>query len=146
MTVSQRFLAVATCALLPLLVVPAGAAASPSGGSIGALVVDKNRHIVIIEYEAWFGPKAVTSQTSAAMPRLQSKDMKPVGGGYDSADPTVIKQHVAWMEYMGVDAATSEVTNNVSCIFDSEWFVKKYLKNCTPSFRLATQIIRANTG
>ena len=101
---------------------------------------------MVMEYEAWFGPKAATFQGSAAMPLLQSKDMKPVGGGYDSSDPAVIKQHVAWMEYMGIDAATSEVTNNVSCIFDSEWFVKKYVKNCTPSFRMSNQIIRDNTG
>jgi hypothetical protein len=53
--------------------------------------------------------------------------MQAVGGGYDSADPAVIKQHVAWLEYMGMDAAIIEVTNNVSCIFNSEWFVKKYV-------------------
>lgn len=122
------------------------AAASPSGDVVSPLVVGAHSHVVVMEYEAWFGPKAVTFQGSAAMPFLQSKDMQGVGGGYDSADPVVIKQHVAWMEYMGVDAATSEVTNNVSCIFNSEWFVKKYLQNCTPSFRIANQTIRNNTG
>ena len=35
------------------------------------------------------------------------------------------KQHVAWLESLGVDAAISEVTNNVSCIFNSEWFVQE---------------------
>ncbi len=138
----ECFLAATVSVLLPL----AALGASPAGGSRGPLLVNGNSHIVVMEYEAWFGPKAVTFQSSVAMPLLQSKDMKPVGGGYDSADPAVIKQHVAWMEYMGIDAATSEVTNNVSCIFNSEWFVKKYVKNCTPSFRLANQIIRDNTG
>jgi hypothetical protein len=57
-----------------------------------------------MEYEAWFGPNAVTFQGSSAMPLLESADMQPVGGGYDSADPAVIAQHVAWMEYMGIDA------------------------------------------
>jgi hypothetical protein len=144
-SVLPRFLSITASALLLLHVVP-GAAAAPSGRGVGALVVGKNSHIVVMEYEAWFGPKAATFQGSAAMPLLQSKDMKPVGGGYDSADPAVIKQHVAWMEYMGIDAATSEVTNNVSCIFNSEWFIKKYVKNCTPSFRISNQIIRDNTG
>src|SRR5580700_6567930 len=79
-----------------------------------------NSHIVVMEYEAWFGPHAVTFQSSSAMPLLQSADMQSVGGGCDSADPAVIKQHVAWMEYMGIDAVTIDLTNNVSCIFNSE--------------------------
>ncbi len=112
----------------------------------GPLVVDSNSHIVVMEYEAWFGPKAATFQGSSAMPLLQSADMQPVGGGYDSADPAIIKQHIAWLEYMGVDAAISEVTNNVSCIFNSEWFVKKYVRNCTSSFRAYNRSIRDNTG
>ena len=108
--------------------------------------MDGSSHIVVMEYEAWFGPKAVTFQTSAAMPLLQSADMQAVGGGYDSADPAVIEQHVAWMEHLGLDAAISDLTNNVSCIFNSEWFVKKYVPNCTPSFRIYNQTIRDNTG
>ncbi len=99
-----------------------------------------------MEYEAWFGPNAVTFQGASALPLLQSADMQAVGGGYDSADPAVIRQHVAWLESMGVDAAISEVTNNVSCIFDSEWFVKKYIPNCSPEFRANNQTIRDNTG
>jgi hypothetical protein len=91
------------------------------------LMVDDHSHVVVMEYEAWWGPKAVTFQGTAAKPLLQSADMQAVGGGYDSADPAIIQQHVAWLEYMGVDAAISEVTNNVSCIFNSEWFAKKYL-------------------
>jgi hypothetical protein len=99
-----------------------------------------------MEYEAWFGPDAVTFQGAAAMPLLQSPDMQVVGGGYDSADPTVIRQHVAWMEHLGIDAAISDLTNNVSCIFNSEWFIKKYVPYCTPSFRISNRIIRDNTG
>ena len=154
-------LAVLLLALLPLtpeLVTAAssGAAASAapsattSAPTVAApdapLLVDSRSHVVVMEYEAWFGPRAVTFQGTAAKPLLQSPDMQPVGGGYDSADPTVIKQHVAWMEQLGVDAATSDLTNNVSCIFDSEWFVRKYVANCTPSFRVYNQIIRHNTG
>jgi hypothetical protein len=112
----------------------------------GPLVVDGNSHVVVMEYEAWFGPNAVTFQGAAAKPHLQSADMRPVGGGYDSADPAIIKQHVAWMEQIGIDAALIEVTNNVSCIFNSEEFAEKYLPNCTPSFRLGNQTIRDNTG
>ena len=122
------------------------ASSTAFAASSGPLVVDSNSHVVVMEYEAWFGPKAVTFQGSSAMPLLQSADMQAVGGGYDSADPAVIKQHVAWLEYMGIDAALIDVTNNVSCIFDSEWFVKKYIRNCTASFRAYNQNIRNNTG
>jgi hypothetical protein len=121
-------------------------AAATSSTPAGPLIVDANSHIVVMEYEAWFAPRAVTFQGTAAKPQLQSADMQSVGGGYDSADPAVIRQHVAWMEYLGIDAAISEVTNNVSCIFNSEWFAKKYLPYCTPSFHIYNQTIRDNTG
>jgi hypothetical protein len=110
------------------------------------LVVDQHSRVVVLEYEAWFGPNAVTFQGAAAQPELQSPDMQAVGGGYDSADPAVIKQHVEWMEHLGIDAALIEVTNNVSCIFNSEEFAKKYLQNCTDLFRSENQSIRNNTG
>ncbi len=139
---SKTFAAMAALVLGPLL----AWGAPPSTTANGPLIVNANSHVIVMEYEAWFGPKAVTFQGSSAMPLLQSPDMQAVGGGYDSADPAVIRQHVAWLESMEVDAAISEVTNNVSCIFNGEWFARKYLPNCTPSFRAYNQKIRDNTG
>jgi len=110
------------------------------------LVVTDESHVVVMQYEAWFGPSAITFQTSAAIPLLQSEDMQSIGGGYDSADPAIIKRHVAWMESLGMDAALIEVTNNVSCIFNGEAFAEKYLANCSAAFRLQNQTIRDNTG
>jgi len=121
-------------------------ASAASSTPAGPLIVDENSRIVVMEYEAWFGPRAVTFQGTAAKPLLHSADMQSLGGGYDSADPAVIQHHVAWMEHLGIDAAISEVTNNVSCIFNSEWFVRKFVPNCTPSFRSYNQTIRDNTG
>jgi hypothetical protein len=146
---SRRLAAMLSLALGLLIVVPAALAASgadPAANPSLPLVVDRNSHIVVMEYEAWFGPNAVTFQGTAAKPILQSADMQAVGGGYDSADPAVIRRHVAWLESMKFDAAISEVTNNVSCIFNSQWFIKKYVPNCTPAFRLQNQTIRDNTG
>jgi hypothetical protein len=117
-----------------------------NAATTGPLVVGSDSHVVVMEYEAWFGPHAVTFQDSSALPLLQSADMQKIGGGYDSADPAIIKKHVAWLEYMGVDAAIVDLTNNVSCIFNSEWFLEKYVHNCTPSFRTNNQNIRNNTG
>jgi hypothetical protein len=121
-------------------------ASHASGQSSGPLVIGENSHAVVMEYEAWFGPDAVTFQGTAAKPLLQSADMQAVGGGYDSADPAVIRQHAAWMESMGMDAALIDLTNNVACIFDSEQFVRKYIPDCTPAFRMQNQNIRDNTG
>jgi hypothetical protein len=133
-------------ASITLAVLLASSLTAASSAPAGPLIVDNNSHIVVMEYEAWFGPNAATFQGTAAKPLLQSADMQTVGGGYDSADPHVIQQHVAWMEYIGVDAAISEVTNNVSCIFNTIWFARKYLPNCTSAFRSYNQSIRDNTG
>jgi hypothetical protein len=138
-------LRLALVAPLLLAFTPAAQAGSSAEANT-PLVVDNHSHVVVMEYEAWFGPNAVTFQGTAAMPLLQSADMQTVGGGYDSADPAVIQRHVAQIESLGIDAAISEVTNNVSCIFNSVAFVKKYVPNCTPSFRSYNQTIRDNTG
>ncbi len=114
--------------------------------SKGPLIVGGDSHVVVMEYEAWFGPDAVTFQGTAAKPLLQSRDMQAVGGGYDSADPAVIQRHVAWMEHMGIDAAIADLSNNASCIFNSEWFAKKWLPYCSPPFRVYNRNIRDNTG
>jgi hypothetical protein len=58
--------------------------------------VDQNSHIVVMEYEAWFGHNAVTFQGTAALPLLQSADMQRLGGGYDSADPAVNSTSPGW--------------------------------------------------
>jgi hypothetical protein len=112
------------------------------------LIVGQHSRVAVMEYEAWFGPNGVTFQSSTARPWLQSADMAALGGGYDSADPTVIRQHVEWLEWMGMDAVLVDLTNAVSCIFNSEWFVEKYLQNVgsCPILRSDYQSIRDNTG
>lgn len=110
------------------------------------LIVGDRSHVVVLEYEAWFGPNAVTFQNAEAMPVLQSADMQKVGGGYDSADPHVIKQHVQWMRYMGVDAASIDVTNNVGCIFSTGPVSKKFCDPPDELFRQQNRNILKNTA
>jgi len=121
---------------------------SPSAASIasGPLVATDASHIVVLEYEAWFGPNAVTFQNAEAMPLLQSADMQSVGGGYDSADPHVIAQHVAWMEYMGIDAVTVDLTNNVGCIFSTGPVSREFCNPDTDAFRQSNRSIQSNTA
>jgi len=145
----REFLALSTLAILFFLLHCPTAAGQSDAEAKKPFVVDKDSHVVVMEYEAWFGPNAVTLENgNAAVPLLKSADMENVGGGYDSADPAVIRQHVKWMEDIGVDAALVDLTNNVSCIFNSEEFVNKFLRNennC-PVFRSDYQNIRNNTG
>ena len=82
------------------------------------LNVLSDNHLVVMEYEAWFGPNAVPFEGLAAVPTLSSASMKAVGRiGYDSSDPAVIKQHVAWMRKIGVDAIILDESNAVSCAY-----------------------------
>src|SRR5580698_387378 len=67
-----------------------GSNAPSMGGTANApLTITNSSHAVVMQYEAWFGPNAVTFQGAEAMPILQSTDMQGVGGGYDSTDPAV---------------------------------------------------------
>lgn len=120
------------------------AATTPSADA--PLIVDEHSHVVILEYEAWFGPNAVTFQLAEAMPLLQSADMQSLGGGYDSADPHVIRQHVQWMQFMGVDAASIDVTNNVGCIFSSGPVSTKFCNPANELFREQNRNILLNTA
>jgi hypothetical protein len=117
---------------------------SPALG--GPLIVDSTSHVVVMQYEAWFGPNAVTFQNAEAMPILQSEDMRGVGGGYDSTDPRVIRQHIEWMKYMGVDAALIDVSNNVGCIFSTGEVSSRFCNPADESFRKGNQTILSNTG
>ena len=136
------------CWALAILVTATRPVFAAPPGSGHPLIVGAQSHVVVMEYEAWFGPHAVTFQNAEALPLLRSADMDKVGGGYDSHDPAIIAQHVSWLERLGADAVTLDLTNNISCIFDSEWFVRKYLRdfNGCPTFRRDYQQIRDNVG
>jgi hypothetical protein len=101
---------------------PQPTAPAPSAGGIpGApLTADAAHHLVVMEYEAWFGPATGIAPQSAVTTCLQSADMQKLGGGYNSVLPQVVAQHIAWLEQDGIDAVTLDLTNNVSCIFDGD--------------------------
>jgi hypothetical protein len=143
---SRCLVAIVTIAAAVTLGSHSASAATSDADRFHPLVIDKHSHTVFVEYEDWFGPNAVNFAGAAAMPLLQSPDMSAVGGGYDSADPHVIETHLRWLEYLGVDGAMIEVTNNVSCIFNSEAFIERYIPSCGHAFQLQNRTILANTG
>jgi hypothetical protein len=146
-----RISTVLTAVTLAFMATARAAPAAPNG----PLIVGNSSHVVVMEYEAWFGPHAVTFPPASLSPRplLSSADMRRVGGGYDSEDPTVIQTHVGLLESMGIDAVTLDLTNNVSCIFDTgpDSTNPALLNPCGQStadrnhgFQLAMQQIAAN--
>jgi len=106
------------------------ATASGSASST-PLNVDESGHIVVMEYESLYGPDAQIGMGGLPVhPVLSSGDMDSsgvcVGGGlppcgYDSGDPAIIRQHVAWLEALGADAATIDLSNNAPCTFDTPY-------------------------
>jgi hypothetical protein len=138
---------------------PAPSRGAPSAGASPGepLSIDAGSHVVVMEYEGWFGPNAQSFQPEVTT-CLQSADMQAsaVGGGYDSADPIVVAQHVAWLELMGIDAVTVDLTNDVSCTFDGfdvatdDAFIETACGQsslaATEEFRDSLQHIRSNSG
>jgi hypothetical protein len=114
-----------------------------ASGCFAQLNVTASSHIVVMQYEAWFGPNAVGFEGSPSQPLLASASMRAAGRpGYDSADPQVIAQHAQWLTAMGVDAVLADLTNGVNCTFFQVW-----LPYCGDAPTYAKfQTIKANTG
>jgi hypothetical protein len=107
------------------------------------LTISSDTRVVVMEYTPWFGPHVSHFEDGEAFPVLTSDSMKKVGrAGYDSADPVVIAQHVKWMEEMGVDAVSVDVTNNTTCIYANNYAVMD--PHCSAAFRVGNQRIRDN--
>jgi hypothetical protein len=108
------------------------------------LIVAGTSRIVVMEYEAWFGPGTGIHPQASVTTCLQSRDMQAAGGGYNSAAPAVIAQHVTWLQQLGIDAVTLDLTNNVSCIYDGDnpAIIRQVCPN--PAFRAQQEGIRAN--
>ncbi len=85
------------------------------------LVAD-GQHLVVMQYETWFGPNGAQTFTDvAAMPTLTSSSMQAAGlAGYDSADPAIIAQHAKWLQAMQVDAVQIDLTNGGACTFNDD--------------------------
>jgi hypothetical protein len=82
------------------------------------LTVDQNSSgVIVMEYEAWFTLlHSLSSFQHFYAPLLRSAGMTASGQeGYDSQDPLVIKQHIAWLEALGVNAVIAEQTNGAPC-------------------------------
>ena len=73
-------------------------------------LTDDPDHLVILEYETWFGPGYAEWGKEEATPLL---------GRYSSLDPRVVRQHALWMDEMGFNVAELDWTNNLTDPFPS---------------------------
>ncbi len=114
-----------------------------ASGCFAQLNVTASSHVVVMQYEAWFGPNGVGFEGSPSQPLLSSQSMRSAGRpGYDSADPQVLAQHTRRLRAMGVDAVLADLTNGVNCTFFSVW-----LPYCGDAPTYAkVQTIRSNTA
>ncbi len=92
------------------------------------LVVGPSSRVVVMEYEAWFNPlfNPQLFSTAAYRPLLTSST---VTEGYDSSDPAVINQHVAWLTELGVDAVIAEQTNGGPCDFGDLLMCRQFMES-----------------
>lgn len=86
------------------------------------LVVGTNDNIVVMQFEAWFGPQAVSFEIDPSnvqgvptvIPWYNSNNMSI---GYDSADPNIIEQQIELIEAAGVNAIAIDLSNGIACTF-----------------------------
>ena len=71
------------------------------------IITDPN-HLLIMEYEIWFGPGYAQWGKEEAVPLL---------GLYSSLDPRVLRQQNLWFDEIGINAVELDWTNNLTAPF-----------------------------
>ncbi|HEX5481887.1 MAG TPA: hypothetical protein VFZ08_04600 [Terriglobia bacterium] len=68
-------------------------------------IVDDPNHLVIMEYETWFGP---------GYAKWGKEEAVPILGRYSSLDPRILRQHALWFDEMGFNVVELDWTNNLT--------------------------------
>jgi hypothetical protein len=71
-------------------------------------IVTDPKHLIIMEYETWFGPGYAQWGREEAVPIL---------GLYSSLNPWVLRQQNLWFDEMGINAVELDWTNNLTSRF-----------------------------
>ncbi len=74
-------------------------------------VVTDPKHLVIMEYETWFGPGYAQWGKEEAVPIL---------GLYSSLNPWILRQQNLWFDEMGINAVELDWTNNLTSRFPNK--------------------------
>ena len=68
-------------------------------------IITDPKHLVIMEYETWFGP---------GYAKWGKEEAVPILGLYSSLDPRVLLQQNLWFDQMGINAVELDWTNNLT--------------------------------
>jgi hypothetical protein len=68
-------------------------------------IIDDSNHLVIMEYETWFGP---------GYAQWGQQEATPILGHYSSLDPRVLRQQALWFDDMGFNVVELDWTNNLT--------------------------------
>lgn len=79
-------------------------------------IVEDPNHLVILEYETWFGPGYALWGHEEATPIL---------GHYSSLDPRILRQQALWFNELGINVVETDWTNNLG-----EPFPGRHAKQC----------------
>ena len=74
-------------------------------------IAEDPNHLIVLEYETWFGPGYAEWGKQEATPLL---------GEYSSLDPRVLRQQALWFNEMGFNAVELDWTNNLTKPFPSK--------------------------
>jgi hypothetical protein len=74
-------------------------------------LVNDPDHMVVMEYETWFGPGYAEWGHEEAIPIL---------GHYSSLDSRIIRQHALWFNDLGIDTVELDWTNNLTSAFPNK--------------------------
>lgn len=89
-------------------------------------IVDDPNHLVIMEYETWFGP---------GYAKWGKEEATPLLGLYSSLDPRILRQHALWFNEMGFNAVELDWTNNLT-----KPFPDSAAKECIAATNLLFQV------
>ena len=71
-------------------------------------IIDDPDHLVIMEYETWFGP---------GYAEWGHEEATPILGHYSSLDSRVLRQQALWFNELGVNVVETDWTNNLTSPF-----------------------------
>lgn len=71
-------------------------------------IIEDPNHLVIMEYETWFGP---------GYAQWGHEEATPILGRYSSLDPRVLRQQALWFDELGINIVETDWTNNLTAAF-----------------------------
>ena len=89
-------------------------------------ILEDSNHLVIMEYETWFG---------SGYAQWGHEEATPILGHYSSLDPRVLRQQALWFNELGINVVETDWTNNLTAPFPTPQ-AKECIKATDELFRV----------